>query len=96
MLEALDVVGGDDNLNDSSLASLGPTAVSFATNDVLKTFLVYSVTTKFLVYVTFALTLHLEVTPIINAFGRQIAKYKYDLGLLQDTISHFYTVSFFL
>ncbi|XP_004486408.1 sodium/hydrogen exchanger 6 isoform X2 [Cicer arietinum] len=26
MLEALDVVGGDDNLNDSSLASLGPTA----------------------------------------------------------------------
>jgi hypothetical protein len=55
MLEALDVVGGD-NHSDSSLASIGPITVSFARNNVFKTYLLLFIScvcyysTKFLVY----------------------------------------------
>ena len=46
MLEALDVVGGD---NDSPLASVGTITVSFTTNDNPLLSFMYSTSTKFLV-----------------------------------------------
>jgi hypothetical protein len=73
MLEALDVVGGD-NHSDGSLASVGPITVSFARKNVFKTyfclFLVCVISLLSFLFMTFTLKLHLEVTPIVNVFGR--------------------------